>query len=354
MLYNQRKEIVMKNAKTRAIRRELSLFARYNQIDGTVRRLLTRKNLTANEQIVKDYFCSHVDDDGECISLETYLTTHPNTDKTYLSQVNSDFLSLVFKKSAPVYFFDVDNTLTENGVLSSQKAEFLRSFDSSRVVLSTGKAFDAISQTATDCGLTDGYFSCLNGSVVKHGDSQTQLGILGGVSKKLLKTAKTWGIEYLYYYPDGAYATSELLPKNFASMNTYDEFYKINPHIDYKNIVKLLFFIYDGETEKENLVKQLTARFKGLVCMRTGHHCYEILRKNQHKGVSVKYICNKLGVYYRATVGVGDSMNDLKLLDYVGAPFVVCDASNQLKSFGFRTLDGDRQTDIVKLMKEYK
>ena len=87
--------------------------------------------------------------------------------------------------------------------------------------------------------------------------------------------------------------------------------------------------------------------------MRTAGHCYEILRRDQHKGNTVKKISKLMGRYYRTTVGVGDSMNDLPLLNYVGIPYVVATASDELKSYGFEELEKNRDIDIVNLIKKY-
>ncbi len=344
----------MTSKKQNAIKNEIELFCRYFTAEGSAEDILCAKNPTRMRQIIADYFFSHVDDDGESISLESFLKTNGNTNAEYFHQVNNEFCKYIFAENKPLYFFDVDNTLTQNGKLSCEKADFISHFDSGRVVLSTGKAYSAIAQVSQKCGLTNSYAGCLNGSVIyKNGETEVLSG-LGEESKPLLEQAKNSGLEYVFYYPDGAYALAQLSQKNFQNMHTYDENYTIVSQIDYKNVIKILFFVYDGETDKENIVKQIAQKYTGLTALRTGHHCYEILRKNQHKGNAVKLIAERLGVYYRLSVGVGDSMNDLKLLDYVGKPFVVSDASEELSSYGFAKLSSDRNTDIVNLMKEYK
>jgi hydroxymethylpyrimidine pyrophosphatase-like HAD family hydrolase len=40
----------------------------------------------------------------------------------------------------------------------------------------------------------------------------------------------------------------------------------------------------------------------------------------------------------RHTIGIGDSENDLSLLDAVGQPYIVANASNALSRLGFPTL----------------
>ena len=115
----------------------------------------------------------------------------------------------------------------------------------------------------------------------------------------------------------------------------------------------MLFFIFEGETSKEQIVIDYVKDYPDLVCMRTSENTYEILKKTQHKGNTVKIISNILGKHYRATIGAGDSMNDSPLLNHVGKPYLVATASDDLKDFGYEELDKDRNTDIVKLIKKY-
>ena len=141
--------------------------------------------------------------------------------------------------------------------------------------------------------------------------------------------------------------------KNLDLLAKYNESYLTEEAIEFDKVVKVLFFIYEGETEKEQMVQDYVKSYPDLVCLRTAGHTYEILRKNQHKGNTVKAISHLLGNHYRATIGVGDSMNDSQLLSHVGKPFVVATASDELKQFGYEQLEYNRDVDIVNLIKQY-
>ncbi len=332
----------MTNIKEKIIQEEIIEFHKYYE------------NTNVN---IYDYLFSHVLDNGEIVSLETYIKQNILSDEeiNYYKEINENVLKEIFKNQKPLYFFDVDNTITIHGKLSDEKKEFLKNFpEKDRIILSTGKAYESILDVIDACELHSNYSSCINGSVlVKNGQFEMING-LGNVSESLFEKIKQTNLDFIYYYVDGAYGIKKLDPYNQASMEKYNEYYKIDANVKYNNVIKILLFIYEGEEAKENVVKEIIKDNPELTCMRTAPHSYEILRKDQHKGNTVKLISERLNKYYRLSIGAGDSMNDLKMLDYVGMPFVVIDANQELKKYKFKELNKNRKVDIVKLIEEYK
>ena len=332
----------MTNVKRKVIAKEIEEFKKYYP------------NLNINYQ---DYFESHVMDNGDIVSLETYIKnnelSNEQTKKYY--EINDAFIEAIFKDQKPLYFFDVDNTITIHGALSKEKQQFMDTFpDKNRIILSTGKAYESIMDVVSACNLESNYASCINGSVLVKNGSFEMINGIGEVSEELFKRINKTSLDFIYYYVDGAYGIRKLKPYNQASMEKYNEHYRIDSDVRYKDVIKILLFIYEGETEKEKLVKDMINDLPHLTCMRTAPHSYEILRLDQHKGNTVKIISARLNKYYRLSIGAGDSMNDLKMLDYVGMPFIVCDANKELKDYKFKELDQNRKIDIVKLIEEYR
>lgn len=331
----------MTNIKKQVIEEEIKEFKKYYPIS----------NINYQE-----YFESHILDTGEIVSLETYIKNNNLSDEQISKyyEINGAFIKEIFKNQKPLYFFDVDNTITIHGVLSKEKREFMDNYkDKDRIILSTGKAYESILDVVDACNLHANYASCINGSVLVKNDKFEMINGIGSVSEELFKRINNTSLDFIYYYVDGAYGIRKLIPFNQMNMEKYNEHYTINSNVKYDQVIKILFFIYEGETEKENIVKDMIKDFPYLTCMRTAPHSYEILRKDQHKGNTVKIIANRLNKYYRLSIGAGDSMNDLKMLDYVGIPFIVCDAHKDLKEYKFKELDTNRELDIVKLIEEY-
>ena len=270
-------------------------------------------------------------------------------------KINDIFLKQLFKDNKPLMFFDVDNTITNYGKLSEEKRQYIKNFNQKdRIILSTGKAYEAIMDVVSACELQDSLASCLNGSVLAEKNKFIMLNGIGNVSKQLIEEIEKTDIEYIYYYVDGAYSKKELNEKNTTWMQKYNEYYTINENIDFDKVIKILTFVFDDEKDKENKIKEIADKYQDLVSLRTGYHCYEILRYDQHKGNTVKLISEKLGKYYRLSIGVGDSMNDLKMLEYVGKGYVVDTVSEELGVYNFEKLNKNRDIDIVEIIEKYK
>ncbi len=301
------------------------------------------------------YFISHVDDSGNPVSLEVFLKNNGGKNASFYKRVNKSFIENLFKNNKPLYFFDVDNTVTDNGVLSSQKQRFIKNWSGKdRIILSTGKLKNAIMDVIEPCDLNGNYSSFLNGSAIFDGTVIKDICKVGGVSKQLATELDKNGLEYVVYNNAEIISNKKLNQKNESYLRKYNEWYEIMPSgIDYDAVIKILVFAYEDEPEKELQVQNIVKNYDYLNAVRTGPHSYEILKRNQHKGNTVKLISKMLNRYYRCTIGVGDSMNDFQMLNYVGLPFIVSTSNEELKNYGFKQLSKNRQIDIVNLIKKF-
>lgn len=340
-----------------ALLEELKLYIPYDDslfINDKLRLLNLDSNLESEwAKVVYDYFYSHLSKKGEVISLNQFIKEN-DCDVERYKKVEELFISNLFKMQKPLFFFDVDNTLTNWGHLSQEKIDFIKNFSQKhRIILTTGKTYDSIKPVIDACELKGNYASCLNGSVLVENGEFTVLEKIGEISENIVKHFENAPFDTIVYYEDYIRLSKTLTQKNYNFLTTYTEKYLEEENIDYSKVVKVMSFIDEGETEKEEIVKKVVKNYPNLVCMRTSKHTYEILKKNQHKGNTVKIISRLLGNHYRATIGVGDSMNDSALLSHVGKPYVVSTASVELKSFNYDVLEENRDVDIVNLIKNY-
>ena len=307
------------------------------------------------------YFYLHTSIDGEVISLNHSIQTNSfvSENKDLFIEIDNKFINNLFNNNKPLYFFDVDNTLTDRGFLSTEKIDFIKKFKyRDNVILSTGKVSDAIMNVIDDCSLNDNYFSCLNGSVVHKNDDYILMNGVGNVSKEIMEKLMDTDITFIFYYYDCIKVIKPLLQKDIDNLNKFNEkFEYCNEEIKYNEIVKVLAFIDDDKTQesidKENVVRGIVKNYSDLHCVRTAPHTFEVLRKDQHKGNSVRKISELMGKYYRLSIGVGDSMNDLPMLEYIGVPYVVSNVSTELAEYNFEILEGSRDVDIVNILKKY-
>lgn len=359
----------------KTIKYELKYYSNYcsNDLCNKINNFLLENNDKQLKEIIYNcirgeindlvlYFYSHTDQDGNILSINSSIINNDfiKKNKSIFVEINNLFLKNLFANEKPLFFFDVDNTLTDRGFLSQEKIDYISSFkDKNNIILSTGKVSDAIMNVLTDCQIKENYYSCLNGSVIHKQDDFILMNKVGKVSKDIIEKLMMTEITFVFYYYNCIKVIKPLLKKDIDNLNRFNEkFSYCDEEINYDNIVKVLAFIDDDHTDeskaKENIIREIIKDYKELHCIRTAPHTFEILRIDQHKGNSVKRIAEIKGKYYRLTVGVGDSMNDFKMLEYMGYPFVVSNVSDELREYDFEILEDNRNVDIVNLIKRFE
>lgn len=366
---------IINDIQLQTIKYELNYYSNYcdKDLKTSIKQFLEKTN---DEKIVKIiaglyrgiindlvlYFYSHTDQNGDVTSINNSITSNlfVNNNKLIFIEINNTFLQNLFRNNEPLFFFDVDNTLTDRGYLSKEKIDYISSLkNKENIILSTGKVSDAIMNVIEDFKINNNYYSCLNGSVIHKNNQYTLLNKIGSVSKIIIDKLMKTDISFVFYYYDCIKVIKPLLSKDIDNLNRFNEkFSMCNGEIDYNNIVKVLAFIDDDNTEtsinKENIIRDIIKDYDDLHCVRTAPHTFEVLRKDQHKGNSVRKIAEIMGKYYRLSVGAGDSMNDFPMLEYMGYPFVVSNVSEELKQYGYEILNNNRNIDIVELIQRFE
>ena len=365
---------IINDKQLQTIKYELNYYSQYcdNELQNKIKQYL---NGTTDEQLIltisslkRDelndlllYFYLHSDLDGNIISLNhsIMLNEFVFKNKDLFIEIDNTFITRLFYNNKPLYFLDVDNTLTDRGYLSKEKIDFIKSFKyKENIILSTGKVSDAIMNVINECELNDNYYSCLNGSVVHKKDQYILMNGVGSVSKDIMDKLMDTNVTFVFYYFDRIEVIKPLLDKDIENLDRFNEkFHYCNEEIKYDEIVKVLAFIDDDNTkeslDKENVVREIAKDYNELHCVRTAPHTFEVLRLDQHKGNSVRKISELMGKYYRLSIGVGDSMNDFPMLEYIGIPYVVSNVSKELAQYNFEILQGNRDVDIVNILKKF-
>ena len=108
-----------------------------------------------------------------------------------------------------------------------------------------------------------------------------------------------------------------------------------------------VFFGTGGKGEKE-----LTDKLKSIkgVCVNTYNSFVEILKENVSKGDAVKYICNKLNIDTHDAIAIGDSHNDVSMLDVVGHPVIMKNANKSLFKEGRFITDDVKNSGVAKAL----
>ena len=84
--------------------------------------------------------------------------------------------------------------------------------------------------------------------------------------------------------------------------------------------------------------------------MRTSSELLEIHDQHQTKAVGVRALANKLHLELSELYAVGDSENDMSMLEIVGHPYIVANASQTLKDRGWPQLASCREEGVADLI----
>ena len=243
-------------------------------------------------------------------------------------------------------FLDIDGTLTPAGSNtppeSAMRAIRTAQQNGHKVFLCTGRNPDMLAPVLT-LGFEGAVASA--GGYVFAGDEvlfdcpmtqeQLQIGMRllkeNGVFRTIEAKDATWGDEDLgEFLANAGEGNSELVrwrkalaeQLNILPMREYDG----------RPIYKIVFMC----TEAEQLAPARAALekdYKFVVQDVAAHHCLngELINRNFDKGKGVRIIAEHFGAALKDTIGFGDSMNDLEMIETVGTSVCMDNGSPKLK-----------------------
>lgn len=244
----------------------------------------------------------------------------------------------------PWVFLDVDNTLiTPGGTTGNMTKQAISRYIAAggKVSLVTGKLAVSINQTIKELGLEELPHISGNGSLIYQNGNTKVLHQLGGKSNALIKILDELAIPFCLYEKETIYYHGDHI-----NAQHIDYLLSINEPAPIKvskvngdKAIKLLMFVdvHDSETRKK-INERLEESDHDVFLVQTSPRLLEIMGMNQNKGNAIRELTNSFHHYYRFSIGVGDSENDLAMLNIVGKPYVVENASPQMKSYGFEEL----------------
>lgn len=107
---------------------------------------------------------------------------------------------------------------------------------------------------------------------------------------------------------------------------------------DYTELAgQLMAIIPNDEVLFDELRREITRAFGGIRVIRTTSPVdqrfiwLEIFPDTVSKGHGIRWLCDRLGIDYSSTVGIGNDFNDIDMLDFVGHPFILGNSPQGLR-----------------------
>lgn len=253
-----------------------------------------------------------------------------------------------------IVFTDLDSTLTkEEKVIDIENKRIFERLSSIGipVVISTGRS---IPYTIPICKqyMTSNYMICSNGAE-----------IYNYLTKKVIyrNVIKMENIEYLdsLVKKYNLYFTANGINKRYSN-KTFDNiglsFIERLSDIE-DDISQVVIESYDIENMKF-LRKDLDDNKELKIINKTKHIAegkllyYDIVNSSVSKGEAVKILCNELDIECSRAMAIGDSENDIEMLESVGYKVAVNNASDELKKIADVVTLSNKENGVLVVLKE--
>lgn len=257
---------------------------------------------------------------------------------------------------------DIDDTLLNSDhVISDLTKERLIQFqkDGFKLVLATGRPTKSALEKAEELMLDehDSFVLSFNGAVVTTVKSREELfsqRMNLNEQKELVQYIHNTGLAIIAYGDDMLYLSkkndySDIEGQLTGLETVYDA--------DYANNLKTeeLKFIAVGDPElvaKHN--EELNGKFgQSTNAMTSKNYFLEFMHKDVSKGLSLRRLCDHMGIDISEVIAVGDGNNDAPMIEEAGLGIAMGNASDYLKSIADEVTATNDEDGIVDVLDKF-
>lgn len=267
---------------------------------------------------------------------------------------------------------DLDGTLLndKNGISDKDKNTLIEAEKAGiTIALTTGRLYASAKYYANDIGIRPWIISS-NGSYIREAGSEKELfknpinnhqfGIICSIIEKYKLTFNFNTFDRVvtnFILPeDNTYVKANKLAEDkfkvkFGVHENYKHIYDIYP----KGIYKALLYL--DKTEEgikiiQNAKKELV-EFNEMEIVSSAVSNIEVMAKGMTKESSIKLLGEKLGIAREKTMCIGDSENDITMIDYAGFGVAMENSIEELKSLADFITDSHVNSGVSKAIRRF-
>lgn len=226
------------------------------------------------------------------------------------------------------------------------------------ILFCSGRSNDSMRKHIDELEIHDDheYFVSFNGARIDtiKGENVFVKSVQGPVLNELIDLGKEFDVTTQLYYD------SKLIVEEETELSRrYQGFTKME-HIVMPNVRDLpystkVLFNCDEISTLEKMQDIVKAKYGDIVNVFFSKPTYlEILHPEANKGLAVKYMAEKLGVNREDVIAVGDSYNDLFMIEYAGLGVVVQNGRSDVKEKAdYVTKATNNQSAVAEVINKY-
>ncbi|MCK8817205.1 Cof-type HAD-IIB family hydrolase [Natroniella sulfidigena] len=234
---------------------------------------------------------------------------------------------------------DLDDTLLADDLeISKRTVEAIEEAQKQgvRVVIATGRMHSSALPYAKLLGLENELIT-YNGALVKQlVDNQTLYHepVSAELARQIAKVAQEYDLHINFYLDDLLYVN-----KAGAEADYYEEVAGIKPILITEDLVDFvdqpstkILIIENDKAKLKEAFAELTAKFSDSLTITTSKANFiEIMSQEVYKGNTLANLATELGIEAEEVMAIGDSYNDLEMIEYAGLGVAVGNAKEEIK-----------------------
>lgn len=234
---------------------------------------------------------------------------------------------------------DMDDTLLGDKLtISNENIKALQEANKRGVIITicSGRASKSIKSIVKDIELIskDDYFISYNGAVIQdfNGNNIFYKPIQGDILKDIIHIGRDFGVDVQLYNKEDI-----IVEKYTSRVKSYEETNKFPVIITddltrYDESIKILFNYSDIDKLKK-LQSHIKQNYNDKVNVFFSKPTFlEVINKDANKGLALEYLANHLNIHRNEIIAVGDSFNDIYMIEYAGMGVAINNARNEIKN----------------------
>lgn len=250
---------------------------------------------------------------------------------------------------------DIDGTLLNSkSKLETKTVESIKScLDKGvKVVLASGREYNAIKEYLDILNIT-GEQATINGAVIVKGENKEIVKlhtIEKNIYKEILLKTREENINYLVFNEEDSYVDRECEEFKYLRERNICVCHHIKDCLDIKTPTKVVGVCYT-EDEKKRFNKIIEPY--NMPVMQTGPFYFEVCSQGVSKKSGIEYIAKINNIKREEIIAIGDSENDIEMIEYAGLGVAMGNAYDNVKKVSDYITDTNDNYGVSKVIEKF-